>query len=446
MSFGEEVNKISSITIINPESGEVLENHDLVIKNGRIGSINPSKSSSMEKSIEGNNLFAIPGLIDSHVHALNFLNEEVPNLFDLKWVLRQQYRNLSAYIKSGVTTIRDMGSVLKLIRKRSQKAARFEIESPKILYAGPLFTVPRGYPYFIEKIPKLIEWIAGILRIDLKGINSENQARKMVDKVAKMGASCIKIAYQSVKYDDKQTEIPIIPISLIRVIVDQAHKHKLPAAVHCCYRKDFQELLDAPDIPYDSQEHLVIDEPLSNDEIKRFAERNIPISTTLMTYGVIDHVDKLESLINNEPERFEKKPLEFLKKSCNRLRSGEEVSFFIGRKCIDTGSKFMRENLKKLRDAGVTIVCATDSAGAITPAGCIYWEFLDMVRAGMTPLEALKTATCIAADVIGLSGLGRLKEGAIADIVLCEKNPLDDIENISKVAAVIRDGHLVYNK
>ena len=446
MSLEKEVNKIKSITVINPESSEILENHDIIIKNGRIESIETSKSNTTDKGLEGNNLYALPGLIDSHVHCLSFLHEEVPNLFDLGWVLRQQHKNLSAYIQSGVTTIRDMGSTLKLIRKRSQKAIEFKIESPKILYAGPLFTVPQGYPYFIEKIPKIIEWIAGPLRIDLKGVNSETQARTKVDMVAKMGASCIKIAYQSVKYDDDNSEIPIIPISVIRVIVDQAHKHKLPVAIHCCYRKDFQELLEIPDIPYDSQEHLVIDEPLSNNEIKRFAERNIPISTTLMTYGVIDHVDKLDYLINNEPERFEKKPLEFLHRSVKKLRSGEEVSFFIGRRCIDTGSKFMRENLKKFKDAGVTIVCATDSAGAITPAGRIYWELLDMVRAGMTPMEALNTATSIAADVIGFPELGRLKKGAIADIALFEKNPLEDIENISKVAAVIRDGCLIYKK
>ena len=151
MSLENEVNKIKSITVINPESSEILENHDIIIKNGRIESIETSKSNTTDKGLEGNNLYALPGLIDSHVHCLSFLHEEVPNLFDLGWVLRQQHKNLSAYIQSGVTTIRDMGSTLKLIRKRSQKAIEFKIESPKILYAGPLFTVPQGYPYFIEK-------------------------------------------------------------------------------------------------------------------------------------------------------------------------------------------------------------------------------------------------------------------------------------------------------
>ena len=67
-----------------------------------------------------------------------------------------------------------------------------------------------------------------------------------------------------------------------------------------------------------------------------------------------------------------------------------------------------------------------------------------MVRAGMRPLETLKAATSIAADVIGMPELGRLESNKVADIVLLHKNPLENVEAVGAVAAVIRDGFLVY--
>ena len=103
----------------------------------------------------------------------------------------------------------------------------------------------------------------------------------------------------------------------------------------------------------------------------------------------------------------------------------------------------MSANLKKLFDAGVQIAYATDT-GIMTPTGVPHWELNDMVKAGMTPLDALRSATNVAADVIGIPDLGRIEKRRIADIVLLCENPLDNIDAIGHVAAVIRDGYMVH--
>lgn len=439
------VDSVDSVTVIDPESGTILEGHDIKIKNGLISSIEPSPSKEDKKAT---NLYALPGLIDSHVHALSFLHEEVPGLFDLRWVFKQQKKNLSAYIRGGITTVRDLGSALKLIKKTSNKASQFKIISPRITYAGPIFTVPNGYPYFIDKISALITMITGPIKVEISESQGAPYARKMIDKCIAAGASVIKVAYQSVKYDENLTEIPIISLDLLRSMVEHAHKRNVPVAIHCCYRRDFQNLLSAPDIQFDSLEHLTIDEALSKDEIKQFADRRIPISTTLMTYGMIDHVERYEQLLNGEPERFEKKPFKFLQYAHEKLRSGQlaDISNYVGESVLTTGSKYMRENLKNLHAVGVKIIMGSDSAGAVTPPGCPHWELLDMVRAGMKPLEALKSATCYGADIIGNPKIGRLQVGKIADIVLLEKNPLENIENVKTITAVIREGSLMFYK
>ncbi|NVM29587.1 MAG: amidohydrolase family protein [Candidatus Helarchaeota archaeon] len=436
-----EIKGIHSVTIINPESGEAIEDCDIQIEKGIIFSIKLSKGTPPEDYLNGTGLYAIPGLIDTHVHSLGFVNEDLPSIFDLRWIFRQQRNNLAYYLRSGVTTIRDMGSATKLIRSYSRRAARFKIQSPRIIYAGPMFTVKGGYPHYVPRVPFYIRWFAGLIRIDCK---NEKHAQEMVDKVVAAGARIIKVMYQSEEYDDERTKIPIISLSIIRAIVERAHFHNIPVGIHHTYRKDLQELLKT-DIPFDSLEHLTTDEHLSDGEIKNLVQRGVSNSTTFTAYSFVYHGDELEALIQQEPKRFEKKSIQFLQKMCQAIRSGGEPLRIMSRNYLNSAPKFMRANLKKSLDAGVKIVYATDS-GISVPSGIPHWELKDMVQAGMTNLDALKAATCVAADVIDMPELGRLEPNKIADIVLLRGNPLEKIETVKDVAAVIRDGYLVHDE
>ncbi len=442
MPVGRKIESIRSLTVINPESGALLKDYDIEIDRGIISAIEPSKRTS-SGDVDGTGLFAIPGLIDTHVHSLGFLDEKIPGVLDIRWLFRQQRKNLAAYLRSGVTTIRDMGSALNLIRRKRRQAAQLKIEAPRMLYAGPIFTVPKGYPYYVPNMPIFLRWFTGPIRIDLKPTQSEKQVKDFVDKVAAGGARCIKVGYQSAKYDKERSEIPLIPLSLLRLIVERAHLFRLPVAIHHTFRRDLQNLLDASDIKFDSLEHLTTDEYLTNEDVKRIAQRGIPVSTTLMTYGILNHVAELELLIKQHPERFERKPIEFFQHMCEATRSGDEPMQTMTRAYLESNLKFMSANLKKLFDAGVKIVFATDT-GIMSPPGCPHWELKDIIRAGMPPVEALKAATSLAADIIGMPELGRLEVNKIADILLLRKNPLDDIEAVGDVATVIRDGYLVY--
>lgn len=442
MSQRRATPSIHSVTVINPSSGEILKEHDIYIEKGIITSIEPSKQGRATKGLDATGLFAIPGLIDSHVHSLGFQDEDIPGIFDLRWMFRQQTKNLVAYLRSGVTTIRDMGSALYLIRNKSRNSAQLKILAPRILYAGPLFTVPQGYPHYLPHLPFFLEWITGPVRIDLKEKNGASQVEMQLEKVVAAGASCIKVGYQSEKYDENHTEIPIITVPLLDRLVRCAHKYRRPVAIHHAFRKDLQNLL-ASEIPFDSLEHLTTDAELSNEEVATIVQRGIPVSTTLSTYGIIHHVDELEALINLEPERFEPKPIRFFQHMYDAVRSDGIPMRNMTKEYLKTALGFMSRNLRKLMTAGGRIVFATDT-GIMSPPGCPSWELKDMVRAGMKPLDALKAATSIAADVIGMPELGRLEPNTVADIVLLHKNPLENVEAVGDVAAVIRDGFLVY--
>jgi hypothetical protein len=118
------------------------------------------------------------------------------------------------------------------------------------------------------------------------------------------------------------------------------------------------------------------------------------------------------------------------------------------------GVKILHEHMNLLVDvtarmhrAGVRLVAGTDAAGARLVGFSLQRELVDMVRAGLTPLEALQTATLNPAIAFGRTAdLGTIEPGKLADLVLLDANPLQQIENTQKIAAVIAAGHLYSRK
>ena len=368
------ISRITNVTVIDPDAGVAHAKQDIMLEGGRIAGVEKTAAATAPGALDGAGMFAIPGLIDAHVHALGVFSESMPGPFDMPWILRQQRRNLEAFLRAGVTTVRDMAAPLELIRDYSQRARRFDILSPRILYAGPFLTVRGGYPYFVKKPGLILEALLGPLRVD---ISSRTHVRRVVDRIARRGGACVKFGFQAATYGDDRAPLPEMPRAFIREICARAHDAGLPAA-----------LLRVLDLPFDSLEHLPMDDPLTPEEAERVAAKGIPVSCNSMTYGIIDHVNRLEILLREKPEQFEPKPLEFMKRACRGLRGDKNVSLFIGPRTIETGSLHVRESLSRLAIAGARYHLGTDSGGAITPAGAPHWEMIDMKRAGLSDHDA----------------------------------------------------------
>jgi len=101
-----------------------------------------------------------------------------------------------------------------------------------------------------------------------------------------------------------------------------------------------------------------------------------------------------------------------------------------------------------MRRAGVSIIAGTDTLNPYCfPGFSLHDELALLVRAGLTPLEALQSATRNAATFMGkLNSLGTIEPGKIADLVLLDANPLDDIGNTKRINAVVMDGRLLDRK
>jgi len=394
MSAPDNVSLICNVTIIDPEAGAAIPAQDIVISGGRIELLRDTHPAQDPSAIDGTGLFAIPGLIDTHVHALGIYSEQNPGLFDMGWIRRQQEKNFAAFLRSGVTTVRDLGAPLGMIKGFAKRARAWDILAPRILFSGPIISTAGGYPDFTAETPWLVEAMTGPLRVDLR---SRAHARRTVRSLARAGVHCIKVMYQSVRYDNEHTALPVPPLDFIRALVDAAHAHNLPVAAHCCYSFDLEKLLDAP---IDSWEHLSIDAPLSANVVRRVADKGVSVTTTLMTYGILDHHARLDQHRRAHRYDFEPKPRRLLRRACLAMASGDYDLGYVGSDAVETGSRHMRHNLALLQEAGVPISYGTDSGGAITPCGCPHWEFSDMKCAGMSNAQALRAATTTAATVL----------------------------------------------
>ena len=441
MGKGKRISLIRGVKLVDPETGNVREDAEIRIGGGKIESVRlgePGGAAGSGTEFDGAGLYAIPGLIDTHVHSLGIYTEDMPGLFDLGWVRRQQEKNYAAFLRAGVTTVRDMGAPTKMIAEAADWAQRNPALAPRILYAGPVFTVKGGYPDFAHRTPPPVRLLTGFVRAEVRG---RLDARSLVDRVADTGACCIKTCFQSRKFDDRRTRLKTIPLPWLREIIDRAHGHGLPVAVHCAYKEDLLKILD---LPFDSFEHTACDADLGAEAAARLAAKGAPVSGTLMTFALIDHVNEYEELIERDMARYEPKPLENVRASLARLRRGESTSRFFGSDVVVNGPEQVRRNVRLLVEAGVKIVNGTDSGGAITPCGCPAWEFAEMKRCGLGALEILRSATTLAAATVGRPDLGRISAGAAADVVLLRSNPLEDTAAFGDVAAVFRDGRLVH--
>lgn len=433
----DSLSRITNVTLVDPETGRCETGVDLVLEGHRIADVE-TRRRDVTRSFDGEGLYAIPGLIDAHLHALGPLYGEIPTALDLPWVFRQQRRNLRTLLRAGITTIRDMAAPLKLVRSLSRRAARFEIESPRILYAGPMLTTPGGYPHYLGKLPLPLRVFTGPIREEIRDLAD---VRRVVEEVLASGAQCVKVAYQRSAYDDARSPLPYLSPSLIAALTREANRLGSSVALHNVYLDDLRTLRG---VPFDSLEHMPIDAPMEEADVADVAARRIPVTSTLAAYGLFEYVDEVRDVVEREPERFEPKPRRFLRQTYDALLRGEMPNDHFGESFLATGSRHMRANLKRCVDAGAPLLFGTDTGSAVGLPGCPWIEFEELRRAGFSQQQALASATSSAADILGLPDLGRLRPGARADITLLRRNPLEDWQATRHVAAVFRDGRLVH--
>ncbi|MCU0561256.1 MAG: amidohydrolase family protein [Desulfobacterales bacterium] len=360
-------------------------------------------------------LFALPGLIDCHVHLVSPVE---PLAHEPYWKLNTPptlkafcaARNALETLKAGFTTVRNCGGVSyglpEDIFLRKAIAAGYLI-GPRILACGGGISMTGGhgdrqFPVFMPAHPHL--------GYGDETCDDPGSCRREVRRKVKMGADFIK-AYTSggVSTPGDGPQSAEFTAEEIRAIVEEAHAHEKRVAVHAY---GLQGIRNAVDAGVDTVEHGCY---LNEATARRMAQQGTSLVTTL---GILKAILRRGQSYPN-PEALKK---------AETVVAAQSSAFGIA------------------RSAGVNMAMGTDASVSIRN-GDNAVELIELTGEGLSPLEALMMATRNAAIALGLENeIGTVEPGKSADLLLLDENPLEDISVIAgkrAIRAVIRNGQLL---
>jgi imidazolonepropionase-like amidohydrolase len=417
---------LTNLTVIDIRTGTFHPSRTIVIDHNQITAVNPSSTAKPPANatrIDCTGLFAIPGLWDMHVH-LSFGD----------WFPGSKEIVLPLFIANGVTGVRDMGSDLNVVQSWRNDVNAGRLVGPRIFTSGPMLDGPK--PRFPSSI----------------AIATPADARRGVADLKRSGADFIKL--QS-----------LIPREVVFAIAKEAKKQNIPFEGHVPDSVRASEMSAAG---MKSFEHLIGifegSSPAEDDFLKgnktesRFlATFDSARAASLAVLLVQNHTWQCPTLVWErggnlldvtdlaKDTRAKYVPASW--KSTTWKRFTDEITQGYGNDDLATRKKFLAKELEivhLLHEKGVPFLAGTDTPPGvyIFPGFSLHEELQRFVAAGFTPLEALQTATLNPARFFNLENqLGAIEPGKLADIVLLRANPLNDISNTEKIAAVVSNGH-----
>ncbi|MCJ9429993.1 amidohydrolase family protein [Kordiimonas marina] len=398
------------VALIDGTGAPMKTDMAILIEGDRIAKILPSAQMTAAlpegtKLVDGHGLYALPGLIDSHVH-----------LTPVK-KLSEAHARLRRYLYSGITSVRDMAGDARTLAELKRESLLKEIPSPNIYYAalmaGPMFFKdPRPGATAEGLVAGQVPW--------MQAITPKTDMTEAVALARGTGATGIKI------YADLESK----------------EVHRITAEAHRQGIKVWAHSMVFPATPADDVDAGV--DVLSH--VCRLAWQIAPVRPREYHHKVhmptdrLDPADaRLKALYAQMKARGEILDATlWLYTHLTELRHGQPETG-----AAQCSPKFAAALTRTVYDAGVDISTGTDST---LPASAAYPSLYDELHVlahdvGMPPLQVIRSATYVGARALGLEGeRGTLVPGKRADIVFVSKNPLEEIDNLRSVVLTVKDG------
>jgi imidazolonepropionase-like amidohydrolase len=390
-----------------------IENSAFIVQGNlftRIGRKGDLSAPAGARRIDLTGKTVMPALIDAHVHlgyrkGLSFSADNYTRATILDTLDRFAYCGVAAVLEAGT----GRGDLPFEIRRDARAGARY-------LTAGQGFAVPNAGP----GVP---------MRDSAVGVTSETQAREDVRKLTQKHPDLIKIWV-----DDRNGTVEKLRPPLYRAIIDEAHAHGVRVMAHIAALADAKDLLRAG---IDGFAHVVRDRDVDDELLALLKAR--------------PKVFFVETLWGERQAIYQGKPGWIDAPFVHDLLSPEEVTS-LAESFSSTASpapaqresaRRLLRNVATLNAAGVVLGLGTDTGGV---TGGQYFglasliELELMVKAGLTPAQAIVAATRNSAEILRLEELGALAVGKSADFLVLDANPLDDITNIRRISSVYSRG------
>jgi imidazolonepropionase-like amidohydrolase len=381
----------------------------VTIRDGRIESVRAGNARATDISVlDLSDHTCLPGLIDTHTHLTDRASETRDLSIYYTRTIEEERRisraNAEITLFAGFTTARNVGAYSGWSgRDLRDRINAGEIAGPRVLTAGYYLTIPAGGGDLV---------IPGIdpgeipFHVRMGVARGPEQFRDRAEALVAGGADFMKIiASGAVLAYGGIPGAPEMTPEEIAAVVDVAHGAGLLVTAHA---HGAQSIKDAIDAGADSIEHASLADDAA---IALAAERGVAFSMDVYNGDYIATAGRAQGW-----------PEEFLRKNDETVHEQREV-------------------LRKAYRAGVPIIYGTDSA--VYPHGDNALQFPIMVEFGMRPMDAIKSATSVAAHYIGRDDrVGALEAGRFGDLIAVRGDPLADITLLQDVAVVVKGGQV----
>ena len=385
--------------IIDGTGKPVIERGTIILQDGRIQQVGPEERVRIPagaERIDVSGKTIVPGLINTHGHVGETQGLRTgPEFYTEENLLRQ----LGLYARYGVTTVFSLGGDQEQgfrLRDAQDTAA---LNRARIYVAGPVIT---------GKTPE--------------------EVQKLVDTVAAMKPNFIKI-----RVDDNLGTSTKMPPAVYRAVIERAHAKKLPVATHMFYLDDARSLLETGT---DFLAHSIRDREVDAATIALLKKRDVCVCPTL-TREVSTFIYESRPAFFDDAFFLKDADKQVLDQLLEPKRQ-EAMRKSTAAQQYKIALQMASRNLKKLVDAGVRISFGTDTGPPARFQG--YFEHMElelMAKAGLTPMQILKSATGDAARCMHVAGkIGTLEKGAWADLIVLQKNPLEDMRGMRSIESV----------
>ena len=449
---------ITGATLLDGTGAPPRKATTIIARRGRIIAVGADGETQRPKgahAIDAAGKYVIPGLADMHVHFS--LGTPLPRRAN------ETTEVLARYLYYGVTTILNLGasdasteSILVLRARRAEGT----LQAPYIYGTGGHLTLPGTHPVYTIMPAHIRQGADSILAatpprepanlyslgLGMSLVRTNDAARTAVRERANGGMDAIKITIESgpASFGDNH---PLMPVEMIRAIVDEARRHSLPVFAHVTSPHELERALDGG---IAGVAHAVVDRPLPDAALGRrmAAKRFAYVPTLTLFEGWARYPADLNAL--DDP---------FLRESLSdeaipALREPRFVESIRRRAALVAGgpgadpNRHVRDvlsNVGMLHQQGVLIAAGTDTGNPfVFPGYSVHRELEQLVQAGLTPMEALQAGTRRAAEMIRAEReFGTIEVGKRAHLLILGANPLVDIRNTRTLEVVVSEGRVV---